>query len=77
MNEYKERTQQHVLPLVEKSIVPVIAGFIGRTFDKRITTLGRGGSDTTAFILAEALDANELILVTDPKESCQLIPKSR
>jgi aspartate kinase len=33
--------------------------------DSRITTLGRGGSDTTAFILAEALDADEVVLVTD------------
>ena len=44
-----------MLPIVEKGMVPVIAGFVGRTMDGKITTLGRGGSDTTAFILAEAL----------------------
>jgi aspartate kinase len=54
-----------VLPTVEKGIVPVIAGFIGRTIDGKITTLGRGGSDTTAFIIAEALKADEVVLVTD------------
>jgi aspartate kinase len=54
-----------VLPIVEKGIVPVIAGFVGRTMDGKITTLGRGGSDTTAFILAEALKADEVVLVTD------------
>jgi aspartate kinase len=54
-----------VLPIVEKGIIPVIAGFVGRTIDGRVTTLGRGGSDTTAFILAEALKADEVVLVTD------------
>jgi aspartate kinase len=54
-----------VLPIVENGVVPVIAGFVGRTIDGRITTLGRGGSDTTAFILAEALNADEVVLVTD------------
>ena len=60
-----ERARENVLPLVEKGIVPVIAGFVGRTKNNRVTTLGRGGSDTTAFILAKALEADELILVTD------------
>jgi aspartate kinase len=65
LEECKKRTQEHVLPIVEKGIVPVIAGFVGRTADGKITTLGRGGSDTTAFILAEALKADEVVLVTD------------
>jgi aspartate kinase len=63
--ECKQRIRQHVLPIVEEGTIPVIAGFIGRTKDGKITTLGRGGSDTTAFILAEALNADEIILVTD------------
>jgi aspartate kinase len=54
-----------VLPVVEKGAVPVIAGFVGKTKKGEITTLGRGGSDTTAFILAEALGADEVVLVTD------------
>jgi aspartate kinase len=56
---------QYILPIVENGIIPVIAGFIGKTKDGKITTLGRGGSDTTAFILAEALNVDEIILVTD------------
>ncbi len=60
-----DRIREYVLPLVEKGVMPVIAGFVGRTEDNRVTTLGRGGSDTTAFILAKALEADELILVTD------------
>src|SRR5512136_1525216 len=65
LGECKTRIEQNVLPIVEKGTVPVIAGFIGKTTDGKITTLGRGGSDTTAFILAEALGADEIVLVTD------------
>ncbi len=65
LGECKKRIRECVLPIVEKGVVPVIAGFVGRTIDGRITTLGRGGSDTTAFILAEALKADEVVLVTD------------
>ncbi|MGQ9459680.1 MAG: aspartate kinase [Candidatus Bathyarchaeaceae archaeon] len=71
----KERIRQQVLPLVEKGVVPVIAGFVGRTLDNKITTLGRGGSDITAFILAEALEADELILVTDAEGIMSADPK--
>jgi aspartate kinase len=65
LDECKTRIAQNVLPIVEKGTVPVIAGFVGKTLDGKITTLGRGGSDTTAFILAEALGADEIVLVTD------------
>jgi aspartate kinase len=54
-----------VLPIMDKGIIPVVAGFLGKTKDGKITTLGRGGSDTTAFILAESLGADEIVLVTD------------
>jgi aspartate kinase len=70
-----ERARQNVLPLVEKGVVPVIAGFVGRTKDNRVTTLGRGGSDTTAFILAKALEADELIMVTDAEGIMSADPK--
>lgn len=65
LGECKKRIIENVLPIVEKGTIPVIAGFVGRTKDGKITTLGRGGSDTTAFILAEALNADEVVLVTD------------
>lgn len=70
-----ERAKQNVLPLVEKGVIPVIAGFVGRTKDNKVTTLGRGGSDTTAFILAKALEADELILVTDAEGIMSADPK--
>ncbi len=69
------RIQENVLPLVEMGIVPVIAGFVGKTRDGRVTTLGRGGSDTTAFILARALKADEVILVTDSDGIMSADPK--
>ena len=65
LEECKNRIRENVLPILEKGTIPVIAGFVGRTLDGKITTLGRGGSDTTAFILAEALSADEVVLVTD------------
>jgi aspartate kinase len=45
--------------------VCVIAGFQGVSTDKEITTLGRGGSDTTAVALAAALDADSCEIYTD------------
>ena len=75
LDKCEERIQQYVLPLVEKGVIPVIAGFVGRTPDEKITTLGRGGSDTTAFILAKALGANELIMVTDAEGIMSADPK--
>ena len=46
-------------------IVPVITGFIGRTEQGEITTLGRGGSDYTAAIVGAAIDAEEIQIWTD------------
>jgi aspartate kinase len=65
LKECEKNINQCIQPLLEKGIIPVVAGFLGKTKDGKITTLGRGGSDTTAFILAEALNANEVVLVTD------------
>ncbi|MFO0998411.1 MAG: aspartate kinase [Alphaproteobacteria bacterium] len=45
--------------------VPVIAGFQGVGNDNRITTLGRGGSDTSAVALAAALKADRCDIFTD------------
>jgi aspartate kinase len=43
---------------IQQEIVPVIAGFQGVSLKKEITTLGRGGSDTTAVAIAVALKAD-------------------
>jgi aspartate kinase len=46
-------------------IVPVVAGFQGITDEGSVTTLGRGGSDTTGVALAAALKADECQIYTD------------
>jgi aspartate kinase len=45
--------------------VPVVAGFQGVSIDREITTLGRGGSDTTAVALAASLGADVCEIYTD------------
>ena len=45
--------------------VPVVAGFQGMSLDREVTTLGRGGSDTTAVALAAALGADACEIYTD------------
>jgi aspartate kinase len=50
---------------LSRGIVPVVAGFQGVTRDGRITTLGRGGSDTTAVALAASLKAKVCEIYTD------------
>lgn len=47
-----------LLNLINEGYIPVVAGFQGVTEDWEITTLGRGGSDTTAVALAAALKAD-------------------
>ena len=49
----------------KRACCPVVTGFNGATVDGRPTTLGRGGSDFSASILAAALDAAELWIWTD------------
>ncbi len=60
-----KRSAERLRPLLEKQVVPVVTGFNGATQDGRPTTLGRGGSDFSAAILAAALDAAELWIWTD------------
>lgn len=71
--------------LTIKKTIPVVTGFIGMTDDGSITTLGRGGSDFSATILAAALDADEVwlwkevdgIMTCDPKyvPNAKVIPE--
>ncbi len=48
-----------------EGIIPVVAGFQGRTPEGDVTTLGRGGSDITASVIAVALHASLLEIYTD------------
>jgi aspartate kinase len=65
MQSTEARAKQKIAPLIEAGVLPVITGFNGATADGRPTTLGRGGSDFSAAILAAALNAQELWIWTD------------
>ena len=65
MEPTREKARARLLPLLEKRLLPVVTGFNGATADGRPTTLGRGGSDFSASILAAALDAAEVWIWTD------------
>lgn len=51
--------------LVKDNKVPVVCGFQGMTEEGEFTTLGRGGSDTTAAALGAALEAERIEIYTD------------
>ncbi|MEM2083825.1 MAG: aspartate kinase [Nitrososphaerota archaeon] len=57
------------------SAIPVICGFLGKDINGNITTLGRGGSDITALVLGNCLEANEVILVKDTEGVFSTDPK--
>ena len=61
-----ERSARHVLqPLLARGVVPVVPGFLGAAPDGQVATLGRGGSDLTATLLARVLGAREVSLWKD------------
>lgn len=61
----RHRVSQHLLPMLTRDIIPVVTGFIGATERGQPTTLGRGGSDYTASILAVCANAQEVWMWTD------------
>ncbi|MDP9112750.1 MAG: aspartate kinase, partial [Acidobacteriota bacterium] len=65
MDETRKKAGAVLGPLLDRHLVPVITGFNAATLDGRPTTLGRGGSDFSAAILAAAMDAEELWIWTD------------
>ncbi|MCU4926057.1 aspartate kinase [Halobacteria archaeon AArc-dxtr1] len=62
-----ERTRERATELAAKldGVVPVITGFLAEGIDGSVTTLGRGGSDTTAVMLGNYMEADEVVIVTD------------
>jgi aspartate kinase len=66
---------------LEKGRVVIVAGFQGVSRDREVTTLGRGGSDTTAVALAAALGAAECEIYTDVDgvytSDPRIVPKAR
>ncbi len=72
---------EKLLKYCNLGVIPIVAGFQGVTDDDQITTLGRGGSDTTAVALAAALKARECEIYTDVpavfSADPRLVPKAR
>jgi aspartate kinase len=65
--QVQTRENAHLLiyPLVERQVVPIAAGFLGRTITGFVTTLGRNGSDYSATVIGAALDCVEVSIYTD------------
>ena len=63
--ETRANAQAIISPLIEQRVVPVVAGFIGRTATGYITTLGRNGSDYSATVIGAALDCTGISIYTD------------
>ncbi len=61
----RELCSRAIVPVVESGRVPVVGGFVGASADGVVTTLGRGGSDTSAAVIGAAIDAEEIQIWTD------------
>ena len=61
----RKGVREKLLPLLTRGVIPVVAGFIARSATGEMTTLGRGGSDYTATLLADAIAADEVWIWTD------------
>ncbi|MGA3112034.1 MAG: aspartate kinase [Candidatus Bathyarchaeia archaeon] len=61
-------------PLLGK-VIPVVCGFLGKDTQGRVTTLGRGGSDITAVLLARCISADQIILVKETSGVLSADPK--
>lgn len=66
-NDEKTQAQSDAIlkPLIAEGKVVITQGFIGRDDEGKTTTLGRGGSDYSAVLLAEVLNANDVLIWTD------------
>lgn len=65
MSLTQARIDEHLKPLLHRDIIPIITGFIGATPTGSPTTLGRGGSDYTASVIASCVDAAEVWIYAD------------
>lgn len=61
----RARVRRVLRPLLDAKVIPVVTGFIGSTVEGYTTTLGRGGSDYSATILADCMAAASVVIWTD------------
>jgi aspartate kinase len=64
VEQTRKLVNKYLKPILHEAI-PVVCGFLGRDPAGHVTTLGRGGSDTTALLLANCLGADEVVLVKE------------
>jgi aspartate kinase len=74
IKETKMGAKKFLEPILGE-VIPVVCGFLGRDQHGNITTLGRGGSDITALLLANSLEADDVILVKDTNGVLSADPK--
>jgi aspartate kinase len=75
MDTTRLRVVHKIEPLLKLNIIPLITGFIGADQNGNTTTIGRGGSDYTATIIASSINADEVwflgdvdgLMTADPK----------
>ncbi|HET8792594.1 MAG TPA: aspartate kinase, partial [Nitrososphaeraceae archaeon] len=65
MDTTKLRVYHKIEPLLTEKIIPVVTGFIGSDQNGNMTTIGRGGSDYSATIIASSVNADEVWLWSD------------
>ena len=65
-DEQTQKNSDNILkPLIDRGELVITQGFIGRDPHGKTTTLGRGGSDYSAALLAEVLNAKDVLIWTD------------
>ncbi|HYK97426.1 MAG TPA: aspartate kinase [Candidatus Acidoferrales bacterium] len=65
LEETRTRAQRELVPRLANGTTPVVTGYLAGTAEGVTTTLGRGGSDYSAAVLAAAVHADELLIYTD------------
>ena len=65
VEETQRRAKQLAADMAAEGYVPVATGFLAQDHAGNVTTLGRGGSDTTAVMLGNYMSADEVVIITD------------
>ncbi|QLD89872.1 aspartate kinase [Natronomonas salina] len=65
VEETQRRAKQLAADMAAEGYVPVITGFLAQDHAGNVTTLGRGGSDTTAVMMGNYMNADEVVIITD------------
>lgn len=74
LKKSKKKIRECLLPLFKKNRILIIPGFIAKDGKDRMLTLGRGGSDISAFLIGELLRVKELVLIKEAEGILSLDP---